>query len=939
MIFKVKSLFLLFIMSLGSNLLPSKPGSGTPSVLSGGSKSGGSGSASSARNSGGSGSRGGAHTVNSIHIFNRGDGGGGGRPQANPESISQGGRGGGRSNPSPAPAAPQMTPTPTASTPYGTGQIVYTNPAPAVLAPSQQGTGALPSGGTIDTSTMVPGTSITVYDANTGQTTTITAPGRATPSAPPASAPTPQNPPQPTSGGGYDSNDYSSEDSYDSGDSILPQEVFQTLALMQEIFGRSEKPSTPQSPAPQSKPEAQQAKAGNEKARSESSTSAEASSSSGSAVAAAKPVKQSAQSDEGSANDNEIVDPAKQEYEAAEYESQKNETERVYNYVLYLPSYSQQELIRDIETLSKKIDQVKLEYLSLSSGISISTTEGRLIRAQSRLAAADRLSHWDRIAAYKKEAQLRVKESEYSALQKSLAACSKACVENKKLFDEQLNLEKAKKEAALKEQPYTHWEFDADKQIEKYRASIANGEKEIKNMREQYAQLIKKINAFDGYHPMKKGWAYFKGMLWNSEHYTSLKKQIENLNCELAKRQSEVAALKNNVLVLQLLKSNDHHVGVVEGFTAAYESAINSFSLGQSKERDEFIVALTPNQKHLLLQSNIDAAIFEAHRSNDAQNHIFKKLNEALTIAAEAQAKNANAQKIDPYNQAVALLCAMSHNHHQQGRINDAQTACGLAQAIAQTIVINNHAPNSDIVDIVQDIERYISEAIQNISDNNFLASFKDKWIELRNNPCTNTTKEVSLLLGMAGAGSLPASSGANLGTGTLSITFEAILADQVAAMGAVSAAAAVDPRPPLFRAIDEALKPIEQMNTNGKNQGAGNKDKNIGSAGASKAQEHPHGTYKDAGYHHVNSKSGKNPPPQNGQKALDNSILIKNTSPNRVAVEGDSFVMLRETRAGSIPEFHGNLQTWKELSQEAQTALREAGICNHKGKILRRID
>jgi hypothetical protein len=95
-----------------------------------------------------------------------------------------------------------------------------------------------------------------------------------------------------------------------------------------------------------------------------------------------------------------------------------------------------------------------------------------------------------------------------------------------------------------------------------------------------------------------------------------------------------------------------------------------------------------------------------------------------------------------------------------------------------------------------------------------------------------------------------------------------------------------------------------------------------------------PYGIYQDAGYHHQNSKGVKSMSPINGQKALDNSILIKETSPHRVSIEDDNFVMLRQTSPG---EFHGNIQGWEELSHDAQNALKRLGICTNRGKILKK--
>jgi len=112
------------------------------------------------------------------------------------------------------------------------------------------------------------------------------------------------------------------------------------------------------------------------------------------------------------------------------------------------------------------------------------------------------------------------------------------------------------------------------------------------------------------------------------------------------------------------------------------------------------------------------------------------------------------------------------------------------------------------------------------------------------------------------------------------------------------------------------------------KSEGAG-----AGSSLNSEGLGGPHGTYKDAGYHHERSTGFKSPCPQNGQAALDKSIRIKEGSPHRIAVEGNKFVVLRQT---SVGEFHGSLQEWKTLSDDAQQVLRKAGICNKQGKIIK---
>lgn len=106
----------------------------------------------------------------------------------------------------------------------------------------------------------------------------------------------------------------------------------------------------------------------------------------------------------------------------------------------------------------------------------------------------------------------------------------------------------------------------------------------------------------------------------------------------------------------------------------------------------------------------------------------------------------------------------------------------------------------------------------------------------------------------------------------------------------------------------------------------------------------HPHGKYVAAVYHHRNSHGGtgkgaKNPAPIDGQAALDNSVLIKGTSARRIGISNGQFVVLDRTLQGSNPSqdiYHGHVRTWKELNDKMQEALKEAGLVNSKGKIIR---
>jgi hypothetical protein len=99
---------------------------------------------------------------------------------------------------------------------------------------------------------------------------------------------------------------------------------------------------------------------------------------------------------------------------------------------------------------------------------------------------------------------------------------------------------------------------------------------------------------------------------------------------------------------------------------------------------------------------------------------------------------------------------------------------------------------------------------------------------------------------------------------------------------------------------------------------------------------------YEPAPYHGKVKAGRKNPGPVNGQAALDVSIQIKETSARRVGVDYDAgdIVIFDETgvkaNAGETI-FHGHIQSWKELHQDAKNALMRSGIVDKKGKIIKR--
>jgi hypothetical protein len=74
---------------------------------------------------------------------------------------------------------------------------------------------------------------------------------------------------------------------------------------------------------------------------------------------------------------------------------------------------------------------------------------------------------------------------------------------------------------------------------------------------------------------------------------------------------------------------------------------------------------------------------------------------------------------------------------------------------------------------------------------------------------------------------------------------------------------------------------------------------------------------------------------PTDGQTALDNSTQVKDTSPRRVGVDkaNGEIVVLDQTSEGV---FHGHVREWGELTSEMQNALKEAGLTDARGNILK---
>jgi hypothetical protein len=93
-------------------------------------------------------------------------------------------------------------------------------------------------------------------------------------------------------------------------------------------------------------------------------------------------------------------------------------------------------------------------------------------------------------------------------------------------------------------------------------------------------------------------------------------------------------------------------------------------------------------------------------------------------------------------------------------------------------------------------------------------------------------------------------------------------------------------------------------------------------------------GRYQDKGKHHENSPSGIGKAPSDGQRALNRSVQVKDTSPRRVAYDKESgeFVVLDKDGEGS---WHGHVREWDEMPQDMKNALIDAGVVDRKGRPL----
>jgi hypothetical protein len=95
-----------------------------------------------------------------------------------------------------------------------------------------------------------------------------------------------------------------------------------------------------------------------------------------------------------------------------------------------------------------------------------------------------------------------------------------------------------------------------------------------------------------------------------------------------------------------------------------------------------------------------------------------------------------------------------------------------------------------------------------------------------------------------------------------------------------------------------------------------------------------PNGEYEPADYHGVDRNSVKSAGPENGQQALNESIIVKQkqNGSTRISVQGeDQFVVLMEHAKG---KFHGHMRSWGQLNTEMRNALIKAGKTNVKGKL-----
>nr|WP_231593346.1 RHS repeat-associated core domain-containing protein [Enterococcus faecalis] len=217
----------------------------------------------------------------------------------------------------------------------------------------------------------------------------------------------------------------------------------------------------------------------------------------------------------------------------------------------------------------------------------------------------------------------------------------------------------------------------------------------------------------------------------------------------------------------------------------------------------------------------------------------------------------------------------------------------------------------------------------QSLSNNGIILPINSRlsrWLEqdwIKQNPAYNTGVFIGQLAGLAQAATEYVGAGLTFAAGTAGsgvldafvgvasggTAAAAIPAMAVAEMAAVTAATA---------AIGAHASKVLQNNFNSRNY----------------SSSKPNGKYEDAPYHNKNQGNAtKSKAPKNGQKALDNSYEIKNTSKRRISVSDGEFVVLDETSNGL---FHGHVRKWEELTNEMKSILQKNGLVNKKGKILK---
>ncbi len=91
--------------------------------------------------------------------------------------------------------------------------------------------------------------------------------------------------------------------------------------------------------------------------------------------------------------------------------------------------------------------------------------------------------------------------------------------------------------------------------------------------------------------------------------------------------------------------------------------------------------------------------------------------------------------------------------------------------------------------------------------------------------------------------------------------------------------------------------------------------------------------TFEPADYHKDIDIGRKSKGPQNGQNALDSSVLVKDSSGRRIGIDYDTgdFIVFDRTADGT---YHGHVRSWDQLHIDMQNALRRAGMADRRGRI-----